>query len=294
MNNTEIFYMIIVNLILLYTVIDVFVKSENAKKIIVLCIYVPSAVIYAIYTIDSITSTKIQARTLEKLIGIANEQGNKLTSLINTSKDQGIKMNAIMDNAVLQWNNLTTISKITQEQEKRFIDLVKGEMVIRSFSIKVRYLFTSKTKLNVIRPLNWEGEAFLFNRQKPAENIKFVSTLNMKYPNENSVEITYDFVPYNHKDIINKPIDYLNKFDTVKLFYPLQDYIVKELKANLEPNYLVESFIYINGYLYHKYIGEPPNNYLGIIYFKKDGLFEGVGKKYLKLIGLENFKNSAP
>lgn len=294
MGTPDLLYLLFVILTLAYTVIDSFIKSQKTKKTFLVLVYIPAALLYILFTVNYLMQAKIYETKLDNAIEKAIKQEHNITSVTNMSKEQSTKTESLIQMAKVQGDRLINISDMAKNQELNFREFIKKEMIIREISVKVRYIVHTKTKANQIVPYNFKSIAFIVNKNNSAtdivkgitdNDIKLVSPVEIKYPSENTIEITFDYEPSNHKDIIGKPIAFLSNYFGIRLYFNKNRFLINE---DIEDNMLIEAYMYINNRLYHKHEIEFPTKYNTHIYYKRDGMFSNIEEKYLGMIGLQD------
>lgn len=180
---------------------------------------------------------------------------------------------------------------LEHKNERKFKLLEKQELLLREFALKVEYQCKLNNGDNKEKTLNRvipgrEIFAFLVENEKifPKRTLKLCAKIPVEILNLNKKDITakVDFYPANEINILNKPINILEKYKEIRI--PIWKVLELIGKNQLIKNVKIDSKVIINNKLIiQKKEKFTSNNFKEAILILKanNGIFKGIKKKYL-------------
>jgi len=182
---------------------------------------------------------------------------------------------------------------LEHRSEKKLRSLEKQELLLREFALKVEYQFKLNNGDNKEKTLNRvtpprEIFAFLVENEKisPERTLKLCAKIPVEilYLDKKDITAKVDFYPANEIDILNKPINVLEKYKEMQI--PIGKVLELIGKNQLIENVKIDLKVIINNKLMiQKKLIFTSNNFKEAIFILKanndNGIFKGIEKKYL-------------
>lgn len=175
--------------------------------------------------------------------------------------------------------------------ERKLRSLEKQELLLREFALKVEYQCKlnngdsrEETPSGVIHGRKFF--AYLVENDKcfPEKTLKLSSKIPIDFSslNKRDIVVRVDFYPANDLDILNKPINILEKYKEIRI--PIWKVLELIGKNQLIKNVKIDLKAIINNKLIiHKKENFTSSNFKEVILIIKanNGIFKGIEKKYL-------------
>lgn len=188
---------------------------------------------------------------------------------------------------------LGLILYLEHKNERKFKLLEKQELLLRGFALKVEYQCKLNNGNNKEKTLNRvtpprEIFAFLVKNEKvsPKRTLKLCAKIPVEilYLNKKDITAKVDFYPANEIDILNKPINVLEKYKEMQI--PIWKVLELIGKNQLIENVKINLKVIINNKLMlQKKLIFTSNNFKDAFFILKanndNGIFKGIGKKHL-------------
>lgn len=175
--------------------------------------------------------------------------------------------------------------------ERKLRSLEKQELLLREFALKVEYQCKlnngdsrEETRSGVIHGRKFF--AFLVENDKcfPENTLKLISKIpiDISFLSKRDIAVRVDFSPANEIDILNKPINILEKYREIRI--PVWKVLELTGKNQLVENVKIDLKVIINNKLMiqkkEKFTSDNFKKTILIIK-SKNGIFKGIEKKYL-------------